>query len=137
MQREGNEPRRENARVGADVLRDAEGHIRGPTAMAPASPPGSVTRHVTKAGSGTREVLWGPPKQEVGWHNRHTGRKPIAPEGSRMSPSSKDVGNAHGAERDPYGDRSMATSTTPRGGRETTTGVERIARRARQAPQTR
>jgi RNA-directed DNA polymerase len=31
----------------------------------------------------------------------------------------------------------MATSTTPRGGRETTTGVERIARRARQAPHTR
>jgi RNA-directed DNA polymerase len=31
----------------------------------------------------------------------------------------------------------MATSTTPRGGRETTTGVERIARRARQEPQTR
>ena len=31
----------------------------------------------------------------------------------------------------------MATSTTRRGGRETTTGVERIAHRARQAPQTR
>jgi RNA-directed DNA polymerase len=31
----------------------------------------------------------------------------------------------------------MATSTTPRGGRETTTGVERIAHRARQEPQTR
>jgi RNA-directed DNA polymerase len=31
----------------------------------------------------------------------------------------------------------MATSTTPRGGRETTTGVERIARRARQEPHTR
>ncbi len=31
----------------------------------------------------------------------------------------------------------MATSTTPRGGQRTTTGVERIARRARQEPQTR
>lgn len=31
----------------------------------------------------------------------------------------------------------MATSTTPRGGRETTTGVERIAHRARQEPHTR
>ena len=30
----------------------------------------------------------------------------------------------------------MATSTTPRGGRETTTGVERIAQRARQEPHT-
>jgi RNA-directed DNA polymerase len=31
----------------------------------------------------------------------------------------------------------MATSATPRGGQTTTTGVERIARRARQAPRTR
>jgi RNA-directed DNA polymerase len=31
----------------------------------------------------------------------------------------------------------MATSTTPRSGQKTATGVERIARRARQEPQTR
>src|SRR5262244_1875695 len=35
------------------------------------------------------------------------------------------------------GDRSMATSTTRRGGEVATTGIERIAQRARQEPQTR
>jgi len=35
------------------------------------------------------------------------------------------------------GDRSMATSTTRRGGEMATTGVERIAQRARQEPHTR
>src|SRR5918999_5421760 len=35
------------------------------------------------------------------------------------------------------GDRSMATSTTPRSGQKTATGVARIAKRARQEPQTR
>jgi len=35
---------------------------------------------VTKAAPGTREILWALPRMGVGWHNRHTGRKPNAPE---------------------------------------------------------
>ncbi len=35
--------------------------------------------HVTKAESGTREILWVLPRTGVGWHNRQTGRKPDAP----------------------------------------------------------
>ena len=36
--------------------------------------------HVTTAESGTREILWVLPRMGVGWHNRHTGRKPDTPE---------------------------------------------------------
>ena len=38
--REGNEPRHENARVGADVLRITEGHIKGANGHGPREPTG-------------------------------------------------------------------------------------------------
>ena len=43
-------------------------------------PTGSRPGHVTMAESGTREILWVLPRMGVGWHNRHTGRKPDGPE---------------------------------------------------------
>src|SRR5215510_7655066 len=48
--------------------------------------------HVIKAASGTREILWGLPGTGVGWHNRHTGRKPHAPEEVGCLHTSDEVG---------------------------------------------
>jgi hypothetical protein len=48
--------------------------------------------HVTKAASGTREILWALPRMGVGWHNRHTGRKPDIPEEVGCLHMSDDVG---------------------------------------------
>ena len=56
--------------------------------------------HVTTAESGTREILWVLPRMGVGWHNRHTGRKPDGPEEVGCPHSSEEVGNAHGAKGD-------------------------------------
>ena len=48
--------------------------------------------HVTTAESGTREILWVLPRMGVGWHNRHTGRKPDGPEEVGCPHSSEEVG---------------------------------------------
>src|SRR5262249_42958716 len=48
--------------------------------------------HVTKAASGTREILWALPGTGVGWHNRHTGRKPDTPKEVGCLHMSDDVG---------------------------------------------
>jgi len=58
--------------------------------------------------------------------------------GSRMSPYERRGGVTPTEQRGTHAvDRSMATPSTPRGGPTATTGVERIASRARQEPQTR
>ncbi len=67
--------------------------------------------------------------------NREEARRPI---GSRMSPYEQGRGVTPTEQRGTHmGARSMATSPTRRGGPATTTGVDRIATRARQEPQTR
>ena len=48
--------------------------------------------HVTKAAPGTREILWVLPGTGVGWHNRHTGRKPNDPEEVGCLHMSEEVG---------------------------------------------
>jgi hypothetical protein len=59
-QREGIEPRYEHDIVGADAVSKAEGHINGADmARAPRrTPRGRRPGHVTRAESGTREILW-------------------------------------------------------------------------------
>lgn len=58
--------------------------------------------------------------------------------GSRMSPYERGSGVTPTEQRGAHTTaRSMATPSTPRGGPSATTGVERIANRARQEPQTR
>ncbi len=78
--REGIEPRNINATVGADVLSNTEGNIKGANqATAPANPPGSETgaRHHGKVGNSGGPT--GSSTMEVGRHNRQTGRKPDGP----------------------------------------------------------
>ena len=58
--------------------------------------------------------------------------------GSRMSPYERRREVTLTEQRGTHAvDRSMATPPTPRGGPAATTGIERIASRARQEPQTR
>jgi hypothetical protein len=90
--REGIEPRYGRETVGADVVSNTEGHIDGAAlAMAPANPPGSETgaRHHGKAGNSGGPL--GSSRSEVGWHNRHTGRKPNDPEEVGCPHTSEDV----------------------------------------------
>ena len=92
-QREGIEPRYERETVGADAVSKAEGHIKGAdTARAPANPPGSKTgaRHHGRAGNSGGPL--GSSHERVGWHNRHTGRKPDDPEEVGCPHMSEDVG---------------------------------------------
>jgi hypothetical protein len=129
----------QNTLVGADVVRHTEGHIKGaqPT-MAPANPPGSETgaRHQGRVGNsggpmgssteGSRAA------QPV---NRKETRWPM---GSRMPPYERGSGVTPTEQRGAHTTaRSMATLPTRRGGPSATTRVERIAKRARQEPQTR
>src|SRR5215510_11867132 len=106
--------------------------------MASANPPGSKTgaRHQGKAGNSgdpmdsSKEggrVAQPAHREETRWSM-----------GSRMSPYERRRGVTPTEQRETHAvDRSMATPSTPRGGTTATTGVERIASRARQEPQTR
>ncbi len=85
--REGIEPRNINATVGADVLSNTEGNIKGANqATAPANPPGSETgaRHHGKVGNSG-----GPLGSSL---EGSRGAQPVnrkearCPRGSRMSP---------------------------------------------------
>lgn len=137
--REGIEPRYGRENVGADVVSKTEGHSkRVHEAMTLANPPGSETgarHHGTVGNSGgplgssteRRRVDQPTHREEARW-----------PRGSRMSPYERGRGVTPPEHREtPRGARSLATSPTPRGGTMTTTGVERRANRARQAPQAR
>src|SRR5262245_22878412 len=106
--------------------------------MAPANPPGSKTgaRHHGKVGnSGDPMDSSKEGGRVVQPAHREEARRSI---GSRMSPYERRSGVTPTEQRGTHAvDRSMATPPTRRGGPAATTGVERIASRARQAPQTR
>jgi RNA-directed DNA polymerase len=138
-QRAGIAPRYERETVGADAVSKAEGHIKGAEmARAPANPPGAKTgaRHHGSAGNSGGPLGASHERSRVAQPApREDARRP---RGSRMSPEERGRGGTPTEPRGAHaGDRSMATSTTPRGGEMATTGVERRAPRARQAPQTR
>src|SRR5215471_20017071 len=106
--------------------------------MASANPPGSKTgaRHQGKAGNSGDPM---DSSKEGGRVAQPAHRKETRLSmGSRMSPYERRRGVTLTEQRETHAvDRSMATPSTPRGGATATTGVERIASRARQEPQTR
>jgi hypothetical protein len=137
--REGMEPRHGYSTVDADVVMFTEGHIKGAQpAMAPTNPPGAktVARHQGSVGNSGAPLGSSTEGSKVAQpaHREETPR----PRGSRMPPYERRRGvtptEQRGAQR---GARSLATPATRRGGITATTGIERRATRARQAPQTR
>ena len=75
--REGIEPRHGYTTVDADVVMFTEGHIKGAQqAMAPANPPGSKTVARQQGRDGNSGDTMRSSSVGVGWHNRHTGRRP-------------------------------------------------------------
>src|SRR5215468_10261535 len=104
-----------------------EGHIAG-AALAPENPPRSETgaRHHGKVGNSGDPLGSSPEGSRVAQPaNRKETR---CPRGSRMSPYERGGGVTPTEQRGAQtGDRSMATSTTRRGGERAITGVERIA----------
>ena len=138
-QREGMEPRYKYATVGADVVCGTEGKIKGAQqAMAPMNPPGSqtVARHQGRVGNSGGPMGFSRERSRVAQPApREEARRPI---GSRMSPDERGSGVTPTEQRGAHAvARSMATPPTPRGGAAVKTGIERIASRARQEPQTR
>src|SRR5215471_6523501 len=137
--REGIEPRYGYEIVGADVVSFTEGNIQGAqTAMAPANLPGSktVARHQGRDGNSGGPIGSSKDGRRVAQpDNREEARQPM---GSRMSPYERRRRVTPPEQRGAQTvDRSTATPPTRRGGATATTGVERIASRARRAPQTR
>ena len=137
--REGIEPRYGYEIVGADVVRFTEGNIQGAqTAMAPANLPGSktVARHPGRDGnSGGPRGSSKDGRRVAQPDNREEARQPM---GSRMSPYERRRRVTPLEQRGAQTvDRLTATPPTRRGGATATTGVERIATRARREPQTR
>ena len=137
--REGIEPRYGRGIVGADAVSKAEGDIIGADmATAPMNPPGSETgaRHQGRVGNSGGPMGSSTDGSRVAQPaNREEAQRPI---GSRMSPYERGRGVTPTEQRGAHmGARSMATPPTPRGGDATTTGIDRIANRARQEPQTR
>jgi RNA-directed DNA polymerase len=137
--REGIEPRHGYTTVDADVVMFTEGHIKGAQqAMAPANPPGSktVARHQGSVGNSGDPLGSSRDGSRVAQpaHREET----RYPRGSRMPPYERRGGVTPTEQREAQkGARSRATPATRRGGTTATTGIERIATRARQAPQTR
>ena len=78
--REGIEPRYEKNRGCRRASYHGRPYQRDQRPGSPRTHRGRRPWHVTKAASGTREILWVLPSMGVGWHNRHTGRKPDTPE---------------------------------------------------------
>ncbi len=62
--------------VSADMVSDMEGHIQGPTAKAPANPPGSKTAAHRQGRAGNSGDPMRSSDRGVGRHNRHTVTKP-------------------------------------------------------------
>jgi hypothetical protein len=75
-QREGIEPRDEQRIVGADMVSNMEGSIRGAKGQGPREPTGVEDRGTSTGQSrelGRSDALL---QSGVGRHNRHTGRRP-------------------------------------------------------------
>src|SRR5918999_247071 len=137
--REGIEPRSSCETVSADMLLDMEGNSKGAQpAKAPARSPGSktVARHQGRDGNSGGPMGSSTPGGRVAQPaNRKEARRPM---GSRMSPYERGSGVTPMEQRGAHAAaRSTATPSTRRGGSAATTGVERIASRARREPQTR
>src|SRR5215471_2193748 len=137
--REGIEPRHGYTTVDADVVMFTEGNIKGAQpAMAPASPPGSktVARHQGSVGNSGDPLGSSTDGSRVA--QPACREETRYPRGSRMPPYEQRRGVTPTEQREAQqGARSQATPATRRGGPTATTGIERIATRARQAPQTR
>jgi Reverse transcriptase (RNA-dependent DNA polymerase) len=133
--REGIEPRDEQRIVGADLVSNMEGSIRGANGQGPREPTGVEDRG-TSAGQGRELGRSDAPLQHGGRvaqpAHREDARRRI---GSRMPPYERGRGVMPAEQRGAHGVKdSMATPSTHRGGATATTGVESIARRARREP---
>ena len=134
--REGIEPRYKYATVGADAVCGAEGNINGAIqAQVPMNPPGSKTVARYQGSSGNS----GDPRDSSTDGSRAA--QPAHQEdarrslGSRMPPYERRNGGTPIEQREAHMDaRSTATPSTPSGGTTATTGIERIAARARWPP---
>jgi RNA-directed DNA polymerase len=134
-QREGIEPRDEQRTVGADMLSNMEGTIRGAEGQGPREPAGVEDRGTSPRQG--REL--GRSKgllQDRGRAAQPAHRKDAQWSlGSRMPPYERGRGVTPAEQRGAPGDTdSRATPTTHRGGATATPGVESIARRARREP---
>src|SRR6266850_2940179 len=130
-QREGIEPRDERRIVGADLLSNREGSIRGTKGHGPREPTGVEDRGTSTGQSrelGRSDVLLSLRGRAVQPAHREEARRRI---GSRMPPYERGRGVT---PAEPRGARtvmdSIATPPTRRGGHAATTGSESIARRA-------
>ena len=137
--REGIEPRYGYETVGADMLSFIEGNIKGADeTMAPANSLGSktVARHQGRVGNSGGPM-----------GSSREGRRAAQPDNREEAPTTHGKsdalvratkwGNAPRAKGAQMAARSTATPPTRRGGPAATTGVERIATRARREPLTR
>src|SRR5882724_2632327 len=129
-QREGIEPRDEQRIVGADMVSNMEGSIRGAKGQGPREPTGVEDRGTSTGQSReTREIRCAPPVRARAVQPAHweEARWRI---GSRMPPYERGRGVTPAESR---GARtvtdSMATPATRRGGHAATTGIESTARR--------
>jgi hypothetical protein len=133
--REGIEPRDERKTVGADMVSNMEGSIRGANGQGPREPTGVEDRG-TSAGQG-----WELGRSKGLPHDEGRVAQPAHREeargslGSRMPPYERGRGVTPVEQRGAHGvTDSMVTPSTRRGGTPATTGVESIARRARREP---
>ena len=121
--------------VGADVLSNTEGHIRGTNGHGPREPTGvedrsTCTRQSRELGRSSGLLQEGGRMvQPAHWQASQR------PRGSRMPSYERRSGVTPAEQRGAQpAARSMATSATRRGGATTITGVEQIAQRARSQP---
>ena len=133
--REGMEPRDEQRIVGADMVSNMEGSIRGANGHGPREPTGVEDRG-TSAGQGRElgrsDALLQPGGRAAQPAHREDARWRI---GSRMPPYERGRGVTPAEQRGAHGATDLrATPSTRRGGTTATTGIEFIARRARREP---
>ena len=133
--REGIEPRDERIIVGADLLSNREGSIRGANGQGPREPTGVEDRG-TSAGQdrelGRSDALLQRGGRAAQPAHREDAQRRI---GSRMPPYERGRGVTPAEQRGAHGvTDSRATPSTHRGGATATTGIESIARRARREP---
>src|SRR5882724_10401229 len=130
--REWIEPRDEQRTVGADMVSNMEGSIRGANGQGPGEPTGVEDRG-TSAGQG-RELGRSDALLQLGGRAAQPAHREAAQRriGSRMPPDARGCGVMPTEQRGAHGVKdSIATPSARRGGATATTGVESIARRAR------
>src|SRR5918992_377889 len=133
--REGIEPRDERIIVGADLVSNREGSIRGANGQGPREPTGVEDRG-TSAGQ-DRELGRSDALLQLGGRAAQPAHREEAQgrSGSRMPPYERGRGVMPAEQRGAHGATDLrATPSTHRGGATATTGIESIARRARREP---